>query len=43
MIEAGATAIVIDAGRTLVFDREKLVETADRHEIAVVALPPLKP
>jgi len=41
MIEAGATALAIDADRTLVFDREKLVEMADRHDIAVVAFPPL--
>lgn len=40
MIDSGATALVIDAGRTIVFDREKLVEEADRHNIAVVGLPP---
>lgn len=36
MQEAGATALSIDAGRTLVFDLERLVETADRAGIAVV-------
>jgi DUF1009 family protein len=40
MIASGATALVIDAQRTLVFDREKLVQAADNHDIAVVALPP---
>jgi DUF1009 family protein len=41
MIEWGATALVMDAGRTLLFDRHKLVEAADSCGIAVVALPPL--
>jgi len=41
MIRSGATALVIDAGRTLVFDRESFAETADRNDIAVVALEPL--
>ncbi len=41
MIASGATALVVDAGRTLVFDREKFVQTADAHEIAVAAFAPL--
>jgi DUF1009 family protein len=40
MIASGATALVIDAQRTLVFDREKLVAAANKHDITVVALPP---
>jgi DUF1009 family protein len=40
MIESGATALVIDAHRTLVFDREQLVEAADRHDIAIVGMEP---
>jgi DUF1009 family protein len=40
MVASGATALVIDAHRTIVFDREKLVQAADKHDIAVVALPP---
>jgi DUF1009 family protein len=43
MIESGATALVIDATRTIVFDREKMVAVADSHQIAVVALPPINP
>jgi DUF1009 family protein len=39
MIECGATALVIDAGRTLVFDREAVRQKADKHGIAIVALP----
>jgi len=38
MIASGATALVIDAGRTLVFDREEFVKAADENRIAVVAL-----
>ncbi len=41
MIRSGATALVIDAGRTLVFDREEFVKTADEHKVAVVALAPI--
>ncbi len=40
MIEWGATALVMDAERTLLFDRREVVEAADSHDIAVVALPP---
>ena len=39
MIVCGATALVIDAGRTLVFDREAVRQKADKHGIAIVALP----
>jgi len=38
---AGATALAIDAGRTLLFDREKLIELADGAGIAIQALSPL--
>jgi hypothetical protein len=41
MIASGATALVIDAERTLALDRDKIVEAADKHDIAIVALPPL--
>jgi UDP-2,3-diacylglucosamine hydrolase len=41
MIESGATALVLDSRRTIIFDREKLVDLADRNEIAVVGLPPM--
>jgi UDP-2,3-diacylglucosamine hydrolase len=40
MIASGATSLVIDAGRTLVFDRDEFVGRADAHNIAVVALAP---
>ena len=38
MIQAGAVALVIEAGRTLVVDREKMVEKADQHGISIVAM-----
>ena len=40
MREAGATALAVDAGRTLLFDRGKLIELADAAGIAVEAFPP---
>jgi len=40
MIRSGATALVVDAGRTLVFDREEFVRRADEHGVAVAALQP---
>jgi UDP-2,3-diacylglucosamine hydrolase len=40
MGEAGATALAIDASRTLLFDRTRLIETADAAGIAIQAFPP---
>ena len=40
MKRAGATALAIDAARTLLFDREKLIEMADATGIAIQAFPP---
>jgi len=42
MKRAGATALAIDAGRTLLFDREPLLELADAAGIAIQAFPPMK-
>ena len=39
MIQAGAVALVIEAGRTLVVDREKMLEKADQQAITIVAMP----
>ena len=39
MKSAGATALAVDAGRTLLFDREKLIELADAAGIAIEAIP----
>jgi DUF1009 family protein len=37
MIQAHASAMAIDAGKTLLFDREQLIERADRAGIAIKA------
>src|SRR4029077_17071573 len=39
MTKAQATALVVDAGRTLLFDRTKLIELADAAGIAIQAVP----
>ena len=41
MKAAGATALGIDAGRTLLFDRANLMEMAEAAGIAIEAFPPL--
>jgi DUF1009 family protein len=41
MIASGATALVIDAGKTIVFDKKEMIAAADNHDIAIVALPPI--
>jgi DUF1009 family protein len=42
MAAAGATALVLDAGRTLVLDKQKFLELADQNDIAVVGMPPIE-
>ena len=39
MMRAGASCVSIEAGRTLLFDRESLLERASRAGIAIVAAP----
>lgn len=38
MIEAGAVALVIEAGKTLVVDRDRMVQKADQHGMTIVAM-----
>ncbi|HUA86584.1 MAG TPA: UDP-2,3-diacylglucosamine diphosphatase LpxI [Bryobacteraceae bacterium] len=40
MRETGTTALAIDAGRTLLIDREQLLARANEQQIAIVAAPP---
>jgi hypothetical protein len=41
MIECGATALILDAHKTLMIDKEKLVALADQNDIAIVGMAPL--
>ena len=38
MIQAGAVALVIEAGKTLAVDREKMIEKANQNGISIVAM-----
>jgi DUF1009 family protein len=40
MKSSRATALAVDAGRTLLFDREKLIALADAADIAIQAFAP---
>jgi hypothetical protein len=40
MIETGTTALAVDAGRTLMLDREEMLRAADAAGIAIVGYPP---
>ncbi len=42
MIETGATALAIDAGRTLLLDKEEMVKRANDANITIVGYPPLE-
>lgn len=39
MLRAGATCLSVEAGRTLLFDREALLERANQEKIAIIAVP----
>jgi DUF1009 family protein len=41
MKSARATALALDAGRTLIFDRAKLIEQADAAGVAIQAFAPM--
>jgi DUF1009 family protein len=43
MIETNTTALAIDAGRTLMLDREQMLQRADDARIAIAAYPPWEP
>jgi DUF1009 family protein len=38
MAASGGTALVLEAGRSLSFDREQMIDLADRHNISITAL-----
>ncbi len=41
MIETGTTALAIDAGRTLLLDKDEMLKRADEARIAIIGYPPL--
>ncbi len=38
MVEAGASVLVLEAGKTIMFDREEMIRLADKNKIAIVAI-----
>jgi DUF1009 family protein len=36
MIEAGATCLSVTAGKTLIFDRDAVLELANKNKVAIV-------
>jgi hypothetical protein len=38
MEKAGASVLVVEAGRTLIFDRDRMIDAADRARIAILSL-----
>jgi DUF1009 family protein len=43
MIETNTTALAVDAGRTLLLDKEEMLRRADEAKLAIVGYPPLEP
>ena len=43
MAETGTTALAVDAGRTLLLDKERMIEKANAHQIAIVGYRPEEP
>jgi UDP-2,3-diacylglucosamine hydrolase len=42
MIETGTTALAVDAGRTLLLDKQQMIERADRSNLTIAGFPPLE-
>ena len=42
MVESGATALILDAHRTLLLDRKELITFADDNGITILGMPPLE-
>ena len=38
MVEVGASALVIEAGRTLLVEKDKVIALAEAHDITIVAM-----
>jgi len=42
MYEAGARALVVEAGKAVVFDREEMIDLANKHDISIIAIKKIK-
>jgi hypothetical protein len=42
MVETGTTALAVEAGRTLLLDKEEMLELANRHQLAIAGYRPEK-
>jgi DUF1009 family protein len=42
MREAGATALAVDAGRTLLLDRAEMLANADEYGVTVIGYAPIR-
>ena len=40
MLETGTTAMALDAGRTLLIDKDEMLERANRGGLSIVGYPP---
>ncbi|QUV85711.1 UDP-2,3-diacylglucosamine diphosphatase LpxI [Chloracidobacterium sp. E] len=40
MLTAGATALAVTAGKTLIFDRDAVIALANRHKLTILGIPP---
>jgi DUF1009 family protein len=38
MHEAGARVLVIEAGKAVVFDREEMIDIANKYDISIIAV-----
>ncbi len=38
MHEAGARVLVVEAGKAVVFDREEMIDLANKHDISIIAV-----
>ena len=43
MIETGTTAFALDAGRTLLLDKDEMLQRADAAKLTIIAYPLLEP
>lgn len=42
MVETGTTVLAVDAGRTLLLDKDEMIAAANRHGLSIIGYPPLE-